>query len=174
MQYLRLTIDDGPFANYLPSICKILNRHNVKATFFLAGNCVECCDWLVRQVDLDGHQIGNHSYSHPSFLGLSDWQVLREIRRTESLLKGFNNSVKLFRPPYGHCDRRVENLVQGMGYKLVMWDVDIETFPIYTHQKVLTVLAHQNQWMIDNLDKFIEDVKTRGYRFLPDLDQLLL
>lgn len=90
---VALTYDDGPNPPYTERLLDVLAKHNVKATFFMIGNRIEKHPETVSRVIAEGHQIGNHSYSHPLLGFLPPFYVRREIERTDNLLQKYH--------PYG-------------------------------------------------------------------------
>ena len=84
---VALTYDDGPNPPYTERLLDVLAKHNVKATFFMIGNRIEKHPETVNRVIAEGHQIGNHSYSHPLLGFLPPPSVRREIERTDALLQ---------------------------------------------------------------------------------------
>ena len=101
MGLIALTFDDGP-SEITPQLLDVLKRKNVKATFFLQGDHVVAHPDLVRRIHNEGHVIGNHSWSHRSFDGLSDAEALSEITRTnEAIRKITGVTPELFRYPKG-------------------------------------------------------------------------
>jgi len=79
---------------------------------------------IKRLASVPGFELGDHSYSHPHCLSISDDSMKHELERTESLLKRTTGtSPKLFRPPYGETDQRIENIVQEIGLTTVMYDL---------------------------------------------------
>ena len=86
---VALTFDDGPNPPYTDWLLDVLAKHNVKATFFMIGNRIEKYPETVRRVIAEGHQLGNHSYSHPVLGFRSPPYVQREIEHTDSLLRQF-------------------------------------------------------------------------------------
>lgn len=84
---VALTYDDGPNPPYTDQLLDVLAKHNVKATFFMIGNRVEKHPETVHRVVAEGHQIGNHSYSHPLLGFLPPLYVQRQIERTDDLLR---------------------------------------------------------------------------------------
>ena len=118
-----ITFDDGPHPVYTTSILDTLQRHNVRATFFLVGECAERYPDIVRRAVADGHYVGNHSYSHPFLTRLDRDAIRREIMRTDEVLEPYHQSVKLFRAPHGDHDDRVDELVAEAGYQTVMWNL---------------------------------------------------
>ena len=97
---VALTFDDGPSPPYTDQLLEVLAKHNVKATFFMIGNRIEKHPETVRSVMAEGHQVGNHSYSHPLLGFLPPNSVRREIERTDKLLRqvGVTGEI-VFRAP---------------------------------------------------------------------------
>ena len=97
---VALTYDDGPNPPYTDQLLDVLAKHDVKATFFMIGNRIEKHPETVHRVIAEGHQIGNHSYSHPLLGFLPPFYVRREIERTDDLLQRFNiRGEVVFRAP---------------------------------------------------------------------------
>ena len=84
---VALTFDDGPSPPYTDELLDVLAKHNVKATFFMIGNRIEKHPQTVRRVIAEGHQVGNHSYSHPVLGFCPPSYIQREIERTDDLLR---------------------------------------------------------------------------------------
>ncbi len=99
-QIVALTYDDGPSPPYTDQLLDVLAKHDVKATFFMIGNRIEKHPETARRVIAEGHQVGNHSYSHPLLGFLPPFQVQREIRRTDKFLRqvGVTGEI-VFRAP---------------------------------------------------------------------------
>ena len=99
--FVALTFDDGPSLDTL-EILDILQRENVKATFFLIGKKVENYPEIAQRIVAEGHEIGNHSYSHPIFLFCSTKQTFRELEKTQEIITNTTGvSPKIARPPCG-------------------------------------------------------------------------
>ncbi len=98
---VALTFDDGPNPLYTDRLLDVLAKHNVKATFFMIGNRIEKHPETVQRVIAEGHQIGNHSYSHPLLGFLPPSTVEREIERTDALIRELGISEDIaFRAPF--------------------------------------------------------------------------
>ena len=97
---VALTYDDGPNPPYTDQLLDILAKHNAKATFFMIGNRIERHPETVNRVIAEGHQIGNHTYSHPLLGFLPPIYVQREIERTDDLLQQYGIAKdNVFRAP---------------------------------------------------------------------------
>ena len=125
---IALTFDVCPSSThggFDAQIVHTLVDSGVSATFFLSGK------WIVKHrheanilATTKGFEIGNHSYSHPHCITISDDSIQHELQRTESLLQSIGTiSSKLFRPPYGETDKRIEQIVQKLGFTTVMYDL---------------------------------------------------
>ena len=124
--YIALTFDDGPSAKLTPKLLDLLAAHHIKATFFLIGqNAAEFPDIVAREVK-EGHEVANHSWSHPNFNKMSDEGVRSQLRRTDDAIRSAtNSSPTLLRPPYGNITAHQKKWIHDeFGYKIVLWDVD--------------------------------------------------
>jgi peptidoglycan/xylan/chitin deacetylase (PgdA/CDA1 family) len=124
MRRVWLTFDDGPSAKCTPAILGILRHHEIKATFFVVGKMIEGAEKVLDQIGMDGHGLGNHSFSHSDLRSLSEEEVAREILRTEKMIARHATPRKIFRPPYGRSNAKVERVVADLGYETIPWDVD--------------------------------------------------
>jgi len=99
---VALTFDDGPDPVNTPKMLDLLDRHQVKATFFMMGRSVERWPDTAREVLARGHEVGNHSYSHPRLVFMWPARVREEIERTDALLRGIGVTGDIcFGPPHG-------------------------------------------------------------------------
>src|SRR5207237_6430082 len=124
--YVAMTFDDGPSAKLPPKLLDLLAAHHIKATFFLIGqNVAENPDSVAREVR-EGHEIANHSWSHPNLAKMSDDRVRDQLHKTEDAIRSASgNRPTLMRPPYGSISVRQKKWInQEFGYKIVLWDVD--------------------------------------------------
>jgi peptidoglycan/xylan/chitin deacetylase (PgdA/CDA1 family) len=123
---VALTFDDGPSTRVTGRLLDVLVERRVPATFFVVGERVAAAPWLVRRAHRSGFVIANHSYRHEMLTRLSDDAVRSTLRATNRLLRDIGvPAPRLMRPPYGLIDRRVRSVVEGLGMKPVLWDVDV-------------------------------------------------
>lgn len=118
-----LTFDDGPSRN-TPQLLDLLKEYNIPATFFLLGSQVVHNPQLVTRMVEEGHEIGNHSWSHPNLKYLSTENILEEIIDTDTLLKSLGVTALYMRPPYGSYDERTVQILNDLGASLVLWSLD--------------------------------------------------
>jgi peptidoglycan-N-acetylglucosamine deacetylase len=124
--YIAMTFDDGPQEKLTPKLLDLLAEHHIKATFFVIGqNATEYPD-IVARAAREGHEIGNHSWSHPNLGKMSDESVRRQLRQTEDAIKqATGKRPTLMRPPYGSLSSRQKQWIHDeFGYRIVLWDVD--------------------------------------------------
>jgi peptidoglycan/xylan/chitin deacetylase (PgdA/CDA1 family) len=115
---VALTFDGGP-SSHTPRVLSILRRHGARATFFLRGDAIPGRTDLLRRQLAEGHELANHSYSHPHL------PSYRQLARTSRLLRnatGFSPCV--FRAPYGDWDGRLVADAWRLGMVTIQWDVD--------------------------------------------------
>ena len=124
--YIAMTFDDGPSAKLTPKLLDLLAAHHIKATFFLIGQNVAENPEIVARETREGHEIANHSWSHPSLAKMSDDGVRGQLRKTDEVIRSAaGHAPTLLRPPYGSITLRQKKWInQEFGYKIVLWDVD--------------------------------------------------
>ena len=121
---VALTFDDGPFA-YTADILNVLKEHNVKATFFLVGIQVEKYPRIAKRIADEGHEIGNHSYSHKHLTKVDSVVWKYEIDQASVVIyKATGVLPRLFRPPYDLFDEDMLDYANNAGMVMVQWDVD--------------------------------------------------
>ncbi|MFA1541344.1 polysaccharide deacetylase family protein [Actinomadura monticuli] len=119
---VALTFDDGP-GPYTAGLLDTLKKGGVRATFFMLGENVGSHRDVVRRMALEGHELANHSWSHPQLTGMSPAGVRSQIQRTQKAVQDASGGVRptLMRPPYGATNKRVG---RDIGMPLIMWSVD--------------------------------------------------
>ena len=122
---VALTFDDGPCV-FTDTILDILERYDVRATFFVVGKFVE--NWpktLLRAVN-NGHEVAGHTWHHIRLTDLSNKEIAETIKATSAAIEKVTGvpSSSFFRPPYGEVNRRVTNVCGELGYALINWTVD--------------------------------------------------
>ncbi|KAK9766232.1 chitin deacetylase [Basidiobolus ranarum] len=119
-----LTFDDGP-SPYTVELLDILAAANVKVTFLMVGSNVVKYPEIVKRAFDEGHQISQHTWSHPHLMSISDEQIVAELRATEDAIFNITGARTAFvRPPYGEADDRVKGVFKAMGYYNLLWNMD--------------------------------------------------
>lgn len=122
---ISLTFDDGPHPRYTPQILEILEEYGIKATFFVVGVNAKNYPDTMEKVIKAGHEIGNHTYSHPHVSCLNSQTLCEEVEKCESTIYGLTDyKTKLFRPPEGLIDADVRTVLRDLDYKVILWDLD--------------------------------------------------
>ncbi|ODA29417.1 polysaccharide deacetylase family protein [Planctopirus hydrillae] len=118
-----LTFDDGPHPESTPQILKLLARKNLLATFFVCGERAEAHPELVHAIIDHGHQLGNHSYSHPDAWKLPSTQIIADLDRSAAVIEQISGqSLLWYRPPYGHFTMATIRWARRSRQRIVMWN----------------------------------------------------
>ncbi|WP_141431128.1 polysaccharide deacetylase family protein [Bacillus sp. 03113] len=187
---IALTFDDGPDPKYTRKILEILNQHHIKATFFIIGkNALKHQD-IIKQMVQDGHEIGNHTYSHPNTDKMSYEKVKFELNVNERIIQGLTGrSTLLYRSPYGDANvqyypsnfERMKDLTR-LGYITVNYDVDSKDWTEHESKPIVDRVINQTEdgniillhdgggdrsATVQALPQIIENLQSKGYRFVP-------
>lgn len=118
-----LTFDDGPSA-YTPELLDLLASYNIPATFFLLGQQVQHHPDPVKRMIAEGHEVANHSWSHPNLRKLSPHDQMRQIEATDTLLRSHGAIPLFMRPPYGSFDENTVQAADQLGLSITLWSLD--------------------------------------------------
>jgi peptidoglycan/xylan/chitin deacetylase (PgdA/CDA1 family) len=120
---VALTFDDGPGPD-TERILDALASRGVRGTFFMVGRQVERNPGIARRIAAEGHEIGNHSYSHPLYLARTPAQTLDELRRTQDAIAGATGLQPSWsRPPYGVRTPGYFRAARALGLRTIQWTV---------------------------------------------------
>ena len=182
---IAITLDGMWGCKYTAKILEILREHDVEITFFFGGNWLEEYPHLVQEIAANGHEVGNHSYTHPHMAKLSKEEIMQELNRTGELIKELTGeNPTLFRAPFGEYNNRLIKTSREQGYQTVQWSIDSldwkdvsANFIVKTVMKQLDpgeiVLMHNNgQNTTQALENLIPKVKQEGYEIVPLSDLL--
>jgi peptidoglycan/xylan/chitin deacetylase (PgdA/CDA1 family) len=123
LRAVALTFDDGPSAETI-RILDLLAEQNLRATFFMIGRHVERFPQVARRIVADGHEIGNHSYSHPIFLYRSERETREQLERAQAAITNATGvRPKMARPPCGVRTPAYFRVARKLGLRTVQWDV---------------------------------------------------
>jgi peptidoglycan/xylan/chitin deacetylase (PgdA/CDA1 family) len=141
---IHLTFDDGPHPIGTLNILNILKTRDVFATFFVNGENVRKYPELTRQIKAEGHQIGNHSYTHTNLFFKKKEIVQKEILETEEILEEtIGVRSHFFRPPYGYFNLRILQVMKKLGMTCVLWSVNSKDFKLNSHLNVAHRVVQQ-------------------------------
>ncbi|MGL5329098.1 MAG: polysaccharide deacetylase family protein [Peptostreptococcaceae bacterium] len=173
---IAITFDVAWGSENIEEIVTILDKHNVKATFFLVGSWVDDNKEIVKMLNEKGHEIGNHSNTHPNMKSLSDDDIMKEIDITsEKIFNITGEKTTLFRPPFGEVNESVMGVCDSLDYTAIKWDVDSldwkEIEPVHIIDRVSKgvqpgsiVLFHANSENIgEYLDSILTELESKGY-----------
>lgn len=192
---VALTFDDGPDRIWTPQILDVLKRKHVPATFFIIGENGLTNRGLLEQLVAEGHEVGNHTYTHPNLGGATEGETALELNATQRLFQAFTgHSMRLFRAPYfGDAEPTTADEIQpafyaqGQGYVSVGLHVDpgdwkrpgVQQIVDLTVEQVLAadaersgnvVLLHDaggdRAQTVAALPQIIDQLRAKGYRFV--------
>ncbi len=178
--YIALTFDDGPSAANTPRLLEMLAKRNVKATFYVVGRCVKDNPAILKRTVEEGHEIGNHSWSHPKLSSMSEAAVREEIQKThDAVLEVAGVPPKSFRPPYGAFTEKQQRWAfKEFGYKTVLWTVDPFDWKRpganVVAQRILSqtqpgsiILVHDiHKGTVDAMPEVLDGLLAKGYKFV--------
>ena len=193
---VTLTFDDGPDPKWTPKILDILKEHHLKATFFILGIQAENNPELVQRIIHEGHEIGNHTYTHPNISEVSPQQIRLELNATQFLLESITgHSTILCRPPY-NADSNPARLKEilplkqvpdELDYLIVMENIDPEDWARPGADAIVDRIKEQRDMgniillhdaggnraqTVEALPKIIDYLETRGDHIVPLSDLL--
>lgn len=167
-------------------ILDLLDEYDAKATFFLVGIWVDKYPELVQAIAERGHEIGNHSATHPHMTKISESKMREELRMmSDQLEKLTGTRPTLFRPPYGDYNNQVVTLCRSEGYEVVQWSVDSLDWKNLGAQDMIIkatkniqkgdiVLFHNDsKYILDALPTILKTYQEKGLKLIP-VGELLL
>ena len=182
---IAITFDDGPDSKITSQVLDILEKYNIKATFFCIGKHIEANKNLLKEIDKKGHNIGNHTWSHDRWFDLFATKKMHaDIEKTNGLIfETIGKKTKLFRPPYGVTNPALKKALKKLNFHVIGWSIrsfDTVKSTENTLKKIkkeLTtgdiILFHDNrEHIVDILNSFLEYAKNENYEVVP-LDELL-
>jgi peptidoglycan/xylan/chitin deacetylase (PgdA/CDA1 family) len=176
---LALTFDDGPHPQLTPRLLDILRQQGVRATFYVIGRNVETYPEIARRIVAEGHEIANHTWSHPALPKVSAAKLKQEIESTSNVIERVTGRRPTnMRPPYGAINDRVrQSLLQDHKLDVIMWSVDPLDWKrpgasVVTQRMVqgakpgAILLAHDiHPGTIEAMPQTIAQLKAKGYGF---------
>jgi peptidoglycan/xylan/chitin deacetylase (PgdA/CDA1 family) len=186
---VALTFDDGPDPRYTGQVLAILQKYKIKATFFVVGENCTIYPQLVRQEIADGHEVENHTYTHPDLVKDTAISTEEEILRTEHVIESITGTKPcFFRPPKRLFTDETIDIAEMHGYQVALWTIGVEhkrsktvkamaERVIKAAQPGIIILAHDGRLdrtkTIKALPAIIQTYHKKGYRFVT-LQELIL
>jgi peptidoglycan/xylan/chitin deacetylase (PgdA/CDA1 family) len=141
---LALTYDDGPNDPWTLRLLEVLERHSVKATFFVIGRFVEQKPEIARAVVAAGHALGIHTWDHPNLLFARASEVRSQLERTRKLIFDTTGvATTLMRPPFGARRPGTLRVIRELGLAPVMWNITCYDWKPTTPERILANVARQ-------------------------------
>ena len=184
---LALTYDDGPNDPYTWRLMEVLERHRVKATFFLVGRFVQEKPEIARALAAAGHVLGNHTWEHPNLIFSSSAEVRRQLERTQQAIRDATGvEARLFRPPFGGRRPASLRVARSLGLQPVMWNVTCYDWKAKSAEEIVgyaerrirggnVILLHDGEYhrigvdrsrSVEASDRILARYKGEGYEFV--------
>ncbi len=178
--YVAMTFDDGPHAANTPRLLDMLKQRKIHATFFMVGQCVAEFPDIVKRIVAEGHEVANHSWSHPQLSSMSESSVRDQLQKThDAIIAACGVTPKVMRPPYGAFTARQRAWSHGeWGYKCILWDVDPLDWKVRNAEHVKNeilkatvpgsiILAHDiHKSTIDAMPETLDGLLAKGFKFV--------
>ncbi|MDG1357340.1 MAG: polysaccharide deacetylase family protein [Akkermansiaceae bacterium] len=186
LPYIAMTFDDGPHPQNTPRLLDMLRERNIKATFYVVGRNVDLYPHIVRRMVAEGHEVGNHTWTHRNLTRLSNDSVRSEMDRTRNVIVSACGVVpRTMRPPYGALrESQRAWIYKEYGYPTIMWNVDpndwkrpgvsvVTSRILESTRNGSIVLAHDlHKPTVDAMPDTLDGLLRRGFQFVT-ISQLL-
>ena len=178
--YIAMTFDDGPSEATTPQLLDILKERHIKATFFMIGQNAERNPDIVRRILAEGHEIGNHSWTHPQLSKLPEDKVTEEITKTQDAIRNAcGYTPTLMRPPYGAITKTQREWIENQfGLNVILWTVDPFDWKrpgeSVIEQRILSgakpgaiILSHDiHKQTVDAMPATLDALTAKGFKFV--------
>lgn len=177
---IALTFDDGPHPQNTPRLLDMLKERHIKATFFLIGRSVATWPDIVKRIVAEGHEVANHTWSHPQLSHMKSTSVMDQLQKThDAIVKACGVAPLVYRPPYGAILLAQRKAIRDkFQYPTIVWDAD----PIdwrsprsstKVHDRVLAltkpgsiILCHDiHAETVDAMPSTLDDLLAHGFQF---------
>lgn len=180
---VALTFDDGPHRIYTKNLLDGLRERGVKATFFVVGENIPGNEDLIRQMEEDGHLIGNHTYDHADISKMSDEENCRELRKTSELVKQITGHQTAYvRPPFGNWKESMDCRISMIAVK---WTIDTLDWKSKNVEEIIRKVMQQvsdhdiilmHDYYATSVEaalQIVDRLKAEGYEFVTVEDLIL-
>jgi peptidoglycan/xylan/chitin deacetylase (PgdA/CDA1 family) len=179
-QFVAMTFDDGPHPQNTPRLLDMLKQRGTKATFFVVGQNAAEHPEILKRIVAEGHELANHSYTHPVLASKSEAALREELDKThQAVLKSTGFSMKVMRPPYGALSEPQRRWTHAnFGYRIILWDVDPLDWKyrdaarvqseILGHTKAGSIiLSHDiHKSTVDAMPETLDALASKGFKFV--------
>jgi peptidoglycan-N-acetylglucosamine deacetylase len=178
--YVAMTFDDGPHGANTPRLLDMLRQRKIHATFYMVGQCVAEFPDIVKKIVADGHEVANHSWSHPQLSSMGEGNVREQIQKThDAIIAACGVAPKTMRPPYGAFTARQRTWAYSeWGYRCILWDVDPLDWKVRNAEHVKNeilkqtvpgsiILSHDiHKSTIDAMPETLDGLLAKGFKFV--------
>lgn len=183
---LAISFDAAWGADYTPTLLKILEENDVKTTFFLTGIWVKKYPEMVKAIAAAGHELGNHTSTHPHCNELSEEEFIKELKDNEEMIfKLTGKRTRLFRPPFGEYNNTNIRAARKLGYEVIQWSVDsldwqelgveavVDRVLKNAHPGAIVLFHNNAKYTPEALPVILKSLKDQGYKIVP-VSELLI
>ncbi|QUH25847.1 polysaccharide deacetylase family protein [Serpentinicella alkaliphila] len=182
---IALTFDDGPHPRFTPQILDLLKEYDAKGTFFVLGKHVKVYPEVVERIKIEGHEVGNHTYTHIDVTKSSYWKIKKEFEDTQNIIYSVTGSKpNIFRPPFGFINNAALHIVQEGGSRIILWSPNqdpndwrspgIDSIVKHVLSNIENgniILLHdyipeKNSHTVEALKRILPELTKEGYRFV--------
>lgn len=177
---VAISFDASWGSEYTETILDILRENEIKTTFFLTGFWIEKYPELVKKIVAEGHELGNHTWTHPHLNTLDKTSITTELERVHSALTDLGGKEPhLFRPPFGEYSDKVIEAADALGYQTIQWSIDsldwkdldegaiIERVNGNLHPGAIVLFHNNGRYTTDALPEIIAFAKENNYEIIP-------
>jgi len=183
---ISVTFDASWGGDKTLAILDLLDEYDAKATFFLVGIWVDKYPELVKEISARGHEIGNHSDSHPYMTKISESKMRQELDGCSDKIETLTDKrPTLFRPPYGDYNNKVVTVSRDEGYECVQWSIDsldwknrdvddlVKRATTNVQPGDIILFHNDSQYIVDALPRILAYYKEQGFTMIPAGEILL-
>ncbi len=178
--FIAMTFDDGPHPELTPKLLDELKKRGIKATFFMVGQCVAEYPDIVKRMAAEGHEVANHSWSHPALTKLGAEGVRKQMENTNDAIRNACGVTPVvMRPPYGATSAILnKRFAEDYGMKVILWSVDPLDWKYRNANKVYTaiiqntrpgaiILAHDiHATTVAAMPETFDTLLSKGFKFV--------
>ncbi len=177
---IAISFDAAYGDEFTDDILEILDKYKVKSTFFLVGFWIDKYPNRVEEIHKKGHEIGNHSSTHPNIPTLSRDGMIKEIKEThDKIVKITDTNPMLFRPPFGDYNDLLIQTARELGYYVIQWDIDsldwkelgvepvIDTVVKNTTSGSIILFHNNAKYIKEYLPIVIQRLQEKGFEIVP-------
>lgn len=162
--------------DYLPELLKTFKKHNINVTFNLDGSWTKKNPRLAKMIVEEGHEIGNHAYTHPDFKRISNQEIREELKMTNNIIEAtVKRTPKWFAPPSGSYNNNAVQIAHELNMRTILWTLDTVDWkspnPNDMANHIITeshagaiILMHPTKSTAEALDMMIEGVQKKGFK----------